>query len=164
MDSLRNLFKRQTYFDHYLLFLALCSFSLLKTSFIFHHSTYTSGTTKQLLTFQKHFFFCISNVLCLEERCSILRPGVLSDPHVYDSHSTQYCCCWKECETESKTKEAEFKQSIKMPALQLRSLSHTRSIFGPWHIEKDGVWILRATEVVLGATNRHIFSLWDEAH
>lgn len=44
--------------------------------------------------------------------------------------------------------------------IDLRSLSHTRSIFGPWHIEKDGVWILiRATEVVLGAMNRHIFSL-----
>lgn len=160
-----EIFVRQTYFDWYLFCLALCSFSLLKTSFIFHRSTNTSKTTKQLLTFQKHFFLCISNVPCSEELRSVFRPGLLSDPHMYDSHCTQYCCSCKECKTESKTKEAEFKQSIKILAFQLffidlRSLSHTRSIFGPWHIEKDGVWILiRATEVVLGAMNRHIFSL-----
>lgn len=87
--------------------------------------------------------------------------------YTYYFHCTQCCCCcfYKKCERESKTKEAEFNQNIKRPALQhffidLRSFSLTRSIFGPWHIKKDGVWILmRAAELLFWAMNRHIFSL-----
>lgn len=85
--------------------------------------------------------------------------------YTYYFHCTQHCCFYRECETESKTKAAEFNQNIKSPALQhffidLRSFSLTRSIFGPWYIKKDGVWILmRAAELLFGAVNRHIFSL-----
>lgn len=163
MDSPRNLCKTDLFWPFFFVS-CIMFFLFVKNKFYFlsfhkykrvNQAAVNFSETFRPLNFQCPLFW--RTLFCIQ---------AWADPHMYDSLCTQYCCCCcKECETESKTKEAEFKQSIKMPALQLffialRSLSHTRSIFGPWHIEKDGVWMLmRATEVVLGAMNRHIFSL-----